>query len=718
MDNSGFKVVAVLILIAGAVFFSVAPLLGINLGLDLQGGAQVVLQALPEAGSTVTSEDMSKLTEVMRKRVDEFGVSEPVIQREGTDRLIIELAGVDNPDQAIDMLGRTAILEFRGPNGIVIVTGSDLVDAKAQINNNTVNTRERNQVVLTFSSAGAELFKNATATFYQQQIGIYLDDVLISNPVVQAVISDGIATISGSFETFESASQLAALLRGGSLPVKIDILSKRTVGPTLGQDSLEKSLNAALIGLIVLAAFMILYYRLPGSWACISLVVYALIILWLLNLLKATLTLTSIAGFILSIGMAVDANIIIYERIKEELFSGKSLKAAIESGFKRAFATIFDSNLTTLIAAVVLYYFGSGSIRGFALTLSIGLIASMFTAISFTRYMLRWTSDVTIFAKKSFFGLTKKRFEFKVDYIGLKKIFYGVALLVIVPGLICLIIFGLNLGIDFTGGSILQVQFNQPVEQAAVRDIVSEFVSQTPAIQESEGNQFLIRTQELEEEQSAALVTALGELGEVQILRSERIGPVIGAELLSNARWALIIAAIMMLAYITLRFQFNFALTAVLALAHDSLIILCVFAILRIEVDSAFIAAILTTIGYSINNTIVVFDRIRENVRNQERMTVSDLINASINQTFTRSVNTVLAVLFLLLALLLFGGDTTKIFMLALTVGMVAGFYSSLCLVGNFLEQISRKTGLSVGKKKAAVRVRTSGTQRERPSVH
>ncbi|MCL1975290.1 MAG: protein translocase subunit SecD [Firmicutes bacterium] len=713
-NNNGINLVIVLIVLAAAVFFSITPLAGINLGLDLQGGLQVVLEAVPNEGSTsISADDMSKLTEVMRRRVDEFGVSEPILQREGADRLIIELAGVDEPEKAVEMLGVIAQLEFRDPNGNVILTGADLSDAKATINN-SASVRERNQVSLTFSSQGTELFKNATATFLRQHISIYLDDKLISDPVVNSVIPNGQAVISGGFDTFEEASQLAALLRGGSLPVGIEILSKRTVGPTLGQDSLEKSLFAAIIGLIILGAFMILYYRVPGTWACISLVVYALILLWVLNLIKATLTLTSIAGFILSIGMAVDANIIIYERIKEELFSGKSLKASIESGFKRAFTTILDSNLTTLIAAVVLYYFGSGSIRGFALTLSIGLVASMFTAISFTRYMLRWTSDITALAKKSFFGLRKKYRKFKVDFIGKQKVFYAISLLVIIPGLVCLFLNGLNLGIDFTGGNILQIQYDQKVDQAQVRDIVNGFVSQTPSIQQSEDNQFLIRTEILkagrsgEEGGDTQLIEALGALGKVTVLRNEFIGPIIGAELLSNARWALLIAAILMLAYITLRFQLNFAITAVMALLHDALIVLSIFAIFRIEVDSAFIAAILTIIGYSINNTIVVFDRIRENVHHQERMTARDLINLSINQTFTRSVNTVLAVLFLLFSLLILGGETTKIFMLALAVGMVAGFFSSLCLVGNFLEQISRKNGLSVGKSKAAVRVRTA----------
>ncbi|MEG1661168.1 MAG: protein translocase subunit SecD, partial [Clostridiales bacterium] len=322
---------------------------------------------------------------------------------EGEDRLIVELAGVDNPEQAIDIIGKTAQLQFRDPSGNVLLTGADLVDAKAQINSGEPKDKQ-NQVSLKFSEEGKKIFYDATAQFVGQIIYIYLDDEEISHPTVQNPIPNGEAVISGGFATFEEASTLAALLRGGSLPVEIKILSKDTVGPTLGSDSLSASLKAALIGFIILFACMILYYRLPGGWACISLVVYVLLLLWTLNLLHATLTLTSIAGFILSVGMAVDANIIIYERIREELHKGKSLKAGIEAGFKRAFITIFDSNVTTLLAAVVLYYFGTGTIKGFALTLSLGLIASMFTAIVFTRTMLRWTSDIDFLNKKKLYG--------------------------------------------------------------------------------------------------------------------------------------------------------------------------------------------------------------------------------------------------------------------------------------------------------------------------
>ncbi|MDO4733097.1 MAG: protein translocase subunit SecD [Bacillota bacterium] len=404
--RSGVKVLLVLIVIAAATVLSVSPLVNnINLGLDLQGGAQVVLQAVPDDGETLTAEDMSQLVSVLDQRVNELGVSEPIIQVEGTDRIIVELAGVDNPESAIELIGKTAKLEFRDPNGEVILTGANLKDAYAIIDQMATSAMTQNQVILEFDSEGADLFFEATAAFTGQLISIYLDDEEIQSAIVNGPISGGSASISGGFATFQEASNLAALLRGGALPVDLEIMSKSTVGPTLGADSLSKSLNAAAIGFVVLFLFMLVYYRLPGGWACCSLLVYALLLMWSLFFINATLTLTSIAGFILSVGVAVDSNIIIYERIREELYHGKSLKASIESGFKRALWTILDSNITTLIAALVLYFFGSGTIKGFALTLAIGLVASMFTAITFTRYMLRWTSDVSFLSSKKLYGM-------------------------------------------------------------------------------------------------------------------------------------------------------------------------------------------------------------------------------------------------------------------------------------------------------------------------
>lgn len=402
--SSGIKLAVVIAVIAAALIFSIKPLTeNINLGLDLQGGAEVVLQAVPDEGQEVTSADMNQLVSVLDNRVNELGVSEPIIQVEGNDRIIVQLAGVDDPDEAIELIGKTAKLEFVDPLGNVILTGAELEDAYAQIDN-TADANSRNQVAFKLNKEGSEAFFTATSQYVGQIISITLDGETISSPVVQVPISGGEGVISGGFSTFEEANDLAALLRGGALPVNLEILSQKTVGPTLGADSLDKSLEAILIGFIILFAFMILYYRVPGIWACLSLVVYSLILLWALNLLNAVLTLTSIAGFILSVGVAVDANIIIYERIREELYHGKSLKASIEAGFKRAFWTIFDSNITTLIAAVVLYYFGTGSIKGFALTLSLGIIASMFTAIVLTRQMLRWMSDTNFLSSKKLYG--------------------------------------------------------------------------------------------------------------------------------------------------------------------------------------------------------------------------------------------------------------------------------------------------------------------------
>lgn len=392
--GSGIKLIITLVLIAAAVFFSIQPIQeNINLGLDLQGGASVLLQAIPQEGQTITTEDMEKLTAVMRNRVDEFGVAEPIIQREGEDRLIVELAGIENPDEAIEMLGKTARLEFKDPSGEVILTGADLANSSAMIDSIT----GQNVVTLEFTEEGAKKFASATARLVGQEISIYLDDALLQNPVVNGPILDGNAQIQGGFTTFEDAANIAALLRGGALPVDIEILSKSTVGPTLGQDSLDKSFRAIIIGLVALAVFMIAYYRLPGLLANISLIVYALLLLWILSLIHATLTLPGIAGFVLSMGMAVDSNIIIYERLKEELRAGKTLRVAVEAGFKRALSTILDANITTLIAALVLFQFGTGSIQGFALILAIGLVVSLVTAIFFTRMMLRWTVQVAAF---------------------------------------------------------------------------------------------------------------------------------------------------------------------------------------------------------------------------------------------------------------------------------------------------------------------------------
>ncbi|HWQ74663.1 MAG TPA: protein translocase subunit SecD [Syntrophomonas sp.] len=382
---------AVIVALAFLAYFTYQPIVNnIRLGLDLQGGLHVVLQAQEKEGKTITADTIQKSIGVLEERVNSMGVSEPSIYPQGNDRIVIELAGVDDPEAAVDIIKNTAQLEFQDESGKVLVTGENLKDAQAKL----ASSGQSASVSLEFDKTGAKLFAEATAANVGKPIAIVLDGKTISAPNVNEAIPDGQAEISGNF-TAKEAQDLAVLLRSGALPVSFSIMEKRSVGPSLGSDSLDKSIKASLVGLLAILLFMLGYYRLPGLVADISMVLYTVLVLGTMTLLGVVLTLPGIAAFILSIGMAVDANIIIYEHIKEELRLGKTIKAAIESGFARAFWTIFDSNLTTLIAAAVLIWFGTGTIKGFAVTLSIGIIGSMLVALTFTRYMLVWFADVT-----------------------------------------------------------------------------------------------------------------------------------------------------------------------------------------------------------------------------------------------------------------------------------------------------------------------------------
>lgn len=395
----------IIILVIGAAYYAVDPLKeNLKLGLDLKGGVQVRLQAK----GTVTDKEIEQIIAIMRNRVDALGVTEPVIQQEGQERILIELPGEKDPEAAIDVIGKTAFLEFKLPDGTTILDGKDLEDAQEAKDPNTGVA----YVGLSFKPEGAKKFAEITTQLVTQYpendehryIGIYLDGRLIQKPYVQSAIPSGQAQIS-PYKDLKEAHNMALLLRSGALPVPVEIIEKRTVGPTLGADSIEKSKSAGIWGILAIMVFMLLYYRVPGIIANISLVLYSMLVLGILTAINATLTLPGIAGFLLSIGMCVDANIIIYERVKEELRNGKSLRASIEAGFTRAFWTIFDANVTTLIAAAVLFYLGSGTIKGFAITLSIGILASMFTAITFTRFMLKHLVDSRLVTNTKYFGV-------------------------------------------------------------------------------------------------------------------------------------------------------------------------------------------------------------------------------------------------------------------------------------------------------------------------
>ena len=370
----------------------------IKQGLDLQGGTHVVLEAVDTPEAKVDEDAVQRVVKIIEKRVNEIGLTEPIIQRQGDRRIIVELPGIKEPEKAIEMLGKTALLEFQDESGKTVMTGKDLKDAKAQIEQNKTNV-----VSLEFSPEGAKLFGELTTKNVSKHISILLDKKVLTSPVVNEPILGGKAIITGS-HTIEEAQELAILLRSGSLPVKVEVLEMRTVGPTLGQDSKEKSVVAFSIGIGAIVFFMLAYYRLAGFVANLTLILYVLMLLLSLKMLNATLTLPGIAGIILSMGMAVDANVLIFERFKEEYRAGKTLRAAMDAGFSRAFATIFDSNLTTLIAVAVLFFLGAGPIKGFAITLGLGIVLSMFTAITVTKYMLRMLMHTNVFKNGKIFG--------------------------------------------------------------------------------------------------------------------------------------------------------------------------------------------------------------------------------------------------------------------------------------------------------------------------
>jgi preprotein translocase subunit SecD len=371
----------------------------LNLGLDLQGGVHVVLEAKDTKDIKVDQKKMTQLKATIERRVNAFGVSEPIVQQEGNRRIVVELAGIDDPDAAVESIVKTAYLEFIGPDGKPILTGADLKNA-VEVRDPQTNEL---QVSLEFTEEGTKKFADATTRFVHQQIAILLDGNLLQNPVVNEPILNGKAVING-YNSFEEANEVAVLLRSGALPLKVEVMEKRTVGPTLGQDSLDKSVTAGIIGFTLVFAFMFLYYRVPGFIANIALLVYTVIVLALYIGLGVVLTLPGIAGFILSVGVAVDANVLIFERVKEEIKNGKSLRTAIDSGFKRAYVAVVDANVTTLIAAGVLYYFGASMVKGFALTLSIGILVSMFTAITLTRSLLKLTAETGLVKNTKYYG--------------------------------------------------------------------------------------------------------------------------------------------------------------------------------------------------------------------------------------------------------------------------------------------------------------------------
>lgn len=704
-----WKVLLIILVSAFCIWKAYPPHEKVKLGLDLRGGMQLLLKVdltkIPEEGRDDASE---RVVEIIRNRIDELGVTEPVITRQGKDQVIVQLPGVTDRERAKEIVGKTAHLEFKMvnedsalltqaqagtvPEGYEYKDMKDgafgrkvLVEAAPALTGEHLTTASigfdqygQSIVQLQFDNEGAKIFERTTAQSIGKQMAIVLDGKIHSAPVIRDRIPNGQAQISGGF-TPDEASDLALVLRAGSLPAPVEIIEERTVGPSLGHDSVSKGIKAGLMGTLLVILFMPGYYLLAGLIADIGLAVYCLITVGALAALGASLTLPGIAGFILSIGMAVDANVLIFERIREELATGKTSRGAVSSGYHRALTAILDSNFTTLMTAVLLFMFGTGPVKGFAVTLSIGIIASMFSAILVTRVVLD-------FLLKKNPNLNLKMFNFlgktNIPFLKGRFLAYGFSAVVLGVGLVAIMSRGhSNYGVEFTGGMLAQVQFQKTVQISDLRNGLDRVGSKSAVIQHfgsPEDNQFVIKTADSDTHNVDLVAAELaGEKG-YSLLRVDRVGPSVSQDLTKKALYAVLWSAMGILAYLAWRFEWRFALAAVVALFHDALFAFGVYSLVGREINLTAIAAILTIMGFSVNDTIVTFDRIRDNLKIHRKKPLVEVVTISINETLSRTIITSLTVLFSTLALFLFGGDSINDFAFILLVGFCVGIYSSI----------------------------------------
>ncbi len=679
---------AILICIGVFGYFGYDTMDDIKLGLDLSGGVSITYQTVKD---NPTSEEMSDTIYKMQQRVQNYSTEAEVYQ-EGNNRINIDIPGESDANAVLRDLGKPGSLIFMDQNGETILTGDQVASAQPGIDEK--NGQTEYVVSLTFTEEGAAAFAEATANNIGNIIFIIYDEEVKSAPVVQTAITDGACAITG-MQSYEEAENLAATIRIGSLSLELEVLRSNVVGAKLGEEAISTSLKAAVIGFAIVVIFMIAVYLIPGLASALALALYVGLVLILLAAFEVTLTLPGIAGIILSIGMAVDANVIIFTRIKEEIGVGKTVHSAIKTGFAKALSAIIDGNVTTLIAAAVLFWRGSGTVKGFASTLAIGILLSMFTALFVTKgalYALYWAG----FQDAKFYGIRKNIKT--VDFLSKRKLCFIISAVLMVAGWIFMGVNAaggsgaLNYGIEFKGGTSTNVTFN---ENLSIEDISSkvvpivEQVTGDPEVQTQkvEGtNEVIFKTKTLSVDQREALDKALEENFGVDssMTTAESISGAVSKEMKEDAVVAVVIATICMLIYIWFRFKdIRFAASAVAALVHDVLVVLTFYAAARWSVGSTFIACMLTIVGYSINATIVIFDRIRENLRlKNNKESLADVVNISITQTFTRSINTSLTTFIMVLVLFIMGVSSIREFALPLMTGIVCGTYSSVCITG------------------------------------
>jgi len=690
-------------------------------GLDINGGVYVLLEAnTPETGTELTA-IMNQTKSVLENRVNAMGISEAQVSIEGTNRLRVEMPGVENAQEAIEQIGRTAQLQFFLADGTLALTGEGISDS--QIANDTTNGGYK--ITIDFTSEGSNLFAEATEKAYSgsvepsmtdeegnvvgsSAIVICLDDEVISAPLVHEKINSRSCEITrpGGFTETE-ASSLSALIRGGALPANLTEINSSVQTATIGANALKLSVKAGIIGLALVLLLMVVVYGMLGVIADLALLLYVQFVLWIMVAIGSVLTLPGIAGIILSIGMAVDSNVIIFTRIREEIQKGKSVRVAVDMGYHAALSTVVDAQTTTLVAAFVLYTFGTTSVKGFALTLMIGTVMSVITAVFITQLFVGLLAESERFGTNRMFGVNDDgtpRFSWRsnIRFIENRKKFYALSLAVILIGLGAFAFKGFNYGIDFTGGTMMQLEMGKKVDIDEVKDTIKDFDLNPTIVYAGEGNtQIVVRTiKDLKSAERMEVIDAIADKYGIDdqndVLASEEFGPTVGKDLRNNAIKSILIASLCMLIYIRFRFKnWQYGLAAVAGLAHDVLVALSLYAIFRITINNPFIAGILTVVGYSINDTIVVFDRIRENSKFFKKKQATELIDTSINQTLSRSIMTSLTTLVVMIPLFIMASSELRSFLIPLMIGVFTGTYSSIFLCSPVFYELTKKEGIS-----------------------
>jgi SecD/SecF fusion protein len=707
----------------------VPPEKKIRLGLDLQGGTSFLIKLVPQTETGITPDLLDQAVEVIRKRVDKYGVSEPVITPQGKDRILVQIAGLDTKqmEEAKAQLQRVAKLEFAmvddGGSARIerIKAGEEIMDPSLVIKTYSPGKDSKEKVdillkrrpaftgeyvtrafayfdqqgygvSLELDAEGARLFDEVARQNKGRQMAILLDGEVLSAPVLQSDNYGGRAQITGNFDDKQARDLASALENPLRVPVQIE--ETRSVSPTLGSDSIRSGVLAGVSGLVLVMVATFIYYRFVGLVAIIGLLLNMVLLMGAMAMFNFTLTLPGIAGIILTIGMAVDANVLIYERLREELQAGKSLQAAINGAYDKAFSAIFDANITTLITSVILFWQATGSVKGFAVTLTVGIIASMFSALLFTRTAFRWLVDKFGLSKVSMLNLVPKR---KFDFLGKRRLALGFSLLLIAGSVAVFATRGeKNFGIDFRGGDLLIIDSAQPLTIAEARKAVDD-----PGVViqfEREGTKEMLTFRSPQGTSDAVLKQLQSVYPDKSIVPvgQDTVGPQIGLEFAKSSLLALGLGIVGILFYVTLRFEFSFAIGAVVALLHDVIITLGLFSLIGGELSLVMVGAILTIAGYSINDTIVVFDRIREGLKHGERGSIQSLMNTSINETLGRTILTGGTTLLSVGALYFFGGAVLRDFSFAILMGIVVGTYSSIFVAAPVVLWASRVRGKSV----------------------